>query len=229
MDNIGSNAPSHTEYLACDCGLPWSPGHRCKDNPLGSSPMERLMQRVEHLEFYRGDTVRDMGSIEKRLEALENKVQKLQDTPKAKPGVTMPPNAERPKPNWTGRIGNGPGDIHFVDAPLGKSSSIQFPWECPRCGTIHAAWVNSCTCKTTKDSDMSDKIDSASDDRTANNAVRHQYRTLSDIEKQQMVDIKDLGASFLNLVDNIGSSRDLAIAKTKIEEAVMWAVKHVTR
>lgn len=58
---------------------------------------------------------------------------------------------------------------------------------------------------------MDKMVDSASDARTANNAVRHQYRVLSDEEKALMVRMKDL-----------------ALAKTKIEEAVMWAVKHVT-
>lgn len=72
-------------------------------------------------------------------------------------------------------------------------------------------------------------IDSASDDRTANNAVRHTYRVLSGAEKAQMVAIKDAGAALLNLIDQVGASRELALAKTKTEEAVMWAVKHVTK
>lgn len=76
---------------------------------------------------------------------------------------------------------------------------------------------------------MSDFVDSASDERTANNTLRHAYRVLSDDEKALMGSIKDKGAELLNLVESIGSSRELSIAKTKIEEAVMWAVKHVTR
>lgn len=71
-------------------------------------------------------------------------------------------------------------------------------------------------------------VDSASDDRTANNAVRHTYRVLSDAEKQQMVDLKDLGAAFIAKCDAIGQSRELSLAKTNAEQAVMWAVKHVT-
>lgn len=71
-------------------------------------------------------------------------------------------------------------------------------------------------------------VDSASDDRTANNAVRHQYRVLSDDEKALMVAVKDKGAELLSLFENIGSSRELSIARTKTEEAVMWAVKHIT-
>lgn len=75
---------------------------------------------------------------------------------------------------------------------------------------------------------MSKHIDSASDERTANNAVRHKYRVLTDEEKKQMVQLKDLGAAFLAKCDEIGQSREMALAKTNAEQAVMWAVKHVT-
>jgi len=76
---------------------------------------------------------------------------------------------------------------------------------------------------------MTDNVKSESDDRTANNAVRHTYRILSDAEKQQMVDLKDLGAAFIAKCQEIGGSRELSIAITKAEEAVMWSVKHVTK
>jgi hypothetical protein len=71
-------------------------------------------------------------------------------------------------------------------------------------------------------------VDSTSDDRTANNVVRHAYRVLSDAEKAQMLAIKDLGAAFIAACDEIGQSREMALAKTNAEQAVMWAVKHVT-
>ena len=75
---------------------------------------------------------------------------------------------------------------------------------------------------------MPKMVDSASDDRTANNAVRHAYRVLSEEEKAQMVALKDLGAAFIALCDEIGQSREMSLAKTNAEQAVMWAVKHVT-
>ena len=75
---------------------------------------------------------------------------------------------------------------------------------------------------------MTDHIDSTSDNRTANNAVRHQYRVLTDAEKAQMLALKDLGAAFISMCDEIGASRELSLAKTNAEQAVMWAVKHVT-
>ena len=76
---------------------------------------------------------------------------------------------------------------------------------------------------------MSETVDSASDARTANNAVRHQYRVLSDEEKAQMVALKDIGAAFITKCQEIGASRELSLAVTNAEQAVMWAVKHVTR
>lgn len=74
------------------------------------------------------------------------------------------------------------------------------------------------------------EVQSQSDERTTNNsdAVRHNYRVLSDAEKQQMVEIKDLGAALLAKIESMGGSRELSLAKTKTEEAVMWAVKHLT-
>lgn len=84
---------------------------------------------------------------------------------------------------------------------------------------------------------MSETVSSTSDGRTTNNTFRHQYRILSEAEKQNMQAIKDKGADFLELLHSVGgtapslgrlSSRELSLAQTKIEEAVMWAVKHVT-
>ncbi len=73
------------------------------------------------------------------------------------------------------------------------------------------------------------EVNSTSDARVVNNVMRHAYRVLSDEEKAQMLKIKDTGLDFHNFIDSIGQSRELSLAKTKIEEAVMWAVKHVTR
>lgn len=38
--------------------------------------------------------------------------------------------------------------------------------------------------------------------------------------------IKHRGAEFIHMLDQLGQSRELSLAKTKIEEAVMWAEKH---
>jgi hypothetical protein len=72
------------------------------------------------------------------------------------------------------------------------------------------------------------KFESTSDQRTVNNVMRHEYRALSDAEKGVLQSVKDLGLAFHYFVEGMGDSRELSIAKTKIEEAVMWAVKHIT-
>jgi hypothetical protein len=75
----------------------------------------------------------------------------------------------------------------------------------------------------------SSQVSSTSDERTVNNTMRHQYRVLSDEEKAQMQTIKDVGLQLHGLCESLGQSRELSLAKTKIEEAVMWAVKHITK
>lgn len=81
-------------------------------------------------------------------------------------------------------------------------------------------------------------VDSTSNERVVNNIMRHNYRILEGNEKEQMGDIKDAGLAFVKLLHAIGGtdpkgdrqgSRELSLAQTKIEEAVMWAVKHITR
>lgn len=71
-------------------------------------------------------------------------------------------------------------------------------------------------------------VESTSDERNVNNTMRHQYRVLNDAEKANMQKIKDMGLAFHELVSGIGNSREISLAKTKIEEAVMWGVKHIT-
>ena len=72
-------------------------------------------------------------------------------------------------------------------------------------------------------------VPSESDERTANNAVRHQYRVLTEAEKRDMVRIKDMGIEFIATIDVcVPKGREASLAKTKIEEAVMWAVKGLT-
>lgn len=72
------------------------------------------------------------------------------------------------------------------------------------------------------------EIDSTSDARTGNNAVRHKYRVLSDEEKQQMQAIKDAGQALIDQINSVGKSRELSLALTNAEQSVMWACKHVT-
>lgn len=63
-----------------------------------------------------------------------------------------------------------------------------------------------------------------------NNVMRHEYRVLTDEEKLQMKEIKDKGLDFVNYINASGrKSREMSLAITKIEEAVMWAVKDITK
>jgi hypothetical protein len=72
-------------------------------------------------------------------------------------------------------------------------------------------------------------VASESDERTVNNDVRHQYRVLSDGEKRAMVAVKDGGVAMLRTLDMYCQpGRELSLAKTRVEEAVMWAVKGIT-
>ena len=73
---------------------------------------------------------------------------------------------------------------------------------------------------------MSTTVDSTSD--ALNNTMRNGYRTLSDEEKAAMQAIKDMGLAFHDRIALLGGSREVSLAKTKVEEAVMWAVKHIT-
>lgn len=71
------------------------------------------------------------------------------------------------------------------------------------------------------------------DDTRTDNTLRHKYRVLTDVEKQLMDTIKDRGEALLEAIRAVGAKdsagRECAIARTKTEEAVMWAVKGVTK
>jgi len=77
-----------------------------------------------------------------------------------------------------------------------------------------------------------DTISSTDAARTVNNVVRHEYRVLNDAEKAGIGWLKDTGAALVvfceGIKDNGISPREMSLAITKIEEAVMWAVKGIT-
>ena len=75
---------------------------------------------------------------------------------------------------------------------------------------------------------MSKTIPSTDDARVENSPVRYANRVLRDEEKADVAEIKTLGQALLDKIEALGGSRELALARTKTEEAVMWAVKHVT-
>jgi hypothetical protein len=61
-----------------------------------------------------------------------------------------------------------------------------------------------------------------------NNVMRHDYRPLNSAQVKSMIDMKNAGLCFYELCTALGTSRELHLAKTKIEEAVFWATKHIT-
>ena len=58
---------------------------------------------------------------------------------------------------------------------------------------------------------------------------QHPLRNLSAEETFQVASIKEVGQELIDLIDTMPLNRELALAKTKVEEAVMWAVKGVTK
>jgi len=79
-----------------------------------------------------------------------------------------------------------------------------------------------------EDTTSEQKIASTDDRRTQNNTLRHSYRVLTEKEKADMGDVKALGQALLDKLEGLGSSREISIAKTKVEEAVMWGCKDIT-
>jgi len=61
------------------------------------------------------------------------------------------------------------------------------------------------------------------------NEMRQVDRQLTPNEQTLMAKFKALGQAFHDALDIVVPSRESALAKTKIEEAVMWATKHITR
>lgn len=62
--------------------------------------------------------------------------------------------------------------------------------------------------------------------------MRQEYRVLTDEEKALLALIKHHGAELYDRIDCLeqgyGRKREFSLAKTKIEEAIMWAVKGIT-
>jgi len=60
-------------------------------------------------------------------------------------------------------------------------------------------------------------------------AIRPEYKELSELAKAKVAEIKGLGVDLLTIFMEVGQSRELSLAQTKLEEAIMWAVKHLTK
>lgn len=58
--------------------------------------------------------------------------------------------------------------------------------------------------------------------------MRQHYKELSAQEVGRIAAVKEHGTHMYRYLDTLGNSRELSIAKTRLEESVMWAVKHLT-
>lgn len=57
---------------------------------------------------------------------------------------------------------------------------------------------------------------------------RPQYRPLSDVEKLKIDRIKDLAQQLHDEMQSPNLGREMSLARTNLEQAVMWAVKSIT-
>lgn len=58
---------------------------------------------------------------------------------------------------------------------------------------------------------------------------RNQYRELSDTEKSLVESIKNQATALYLMINSMPAGREQSLAKTKLEESVMWAVKGITQ
>lgn len=58
--------------------------------------------------------------------------------------------------------------------------------------------------------------------------MRTQYKELSEGQKALLASMKNAYAKLFEALDACGGSRKMSLAKTKLEESCMWAVKHLT-
>jgi len=59
-------------------------------------------------------------------------------------------------------------------------------------------------------------------------STRPDPKGLSHEENMAVARVKNLGQHLLDAIDDAGASREASIAKTNIEQGVMWAVKGIT-
>lgn len=58
--------------------------------------------------------------------------------------------------------------------------------------------------------------------------VRKEYKPLTEKQKSDLSEMKNYGQAFLDFLDTLEPCREQSLAKTKIEEAVMWSSKGIT-
>lgn len=56
--------------------------------------------------------------------------------------------------------------------------------------------------------------------------IEEQPKPVDESIPKELRDAIALGDEFLHAVDNLGHGRAISLAKTKIEEAIMWTLRH---
>lgn len=137
------------------------------------------------------------------------------------------------------------------DGPIAQGGGVQDGYDNPP-ASVDADAVNKAELERTlagKANPPAEQVRPVGDSR--NNVMRHDYPPLNTTEVTAMRLIKDRGLELWELLDTIGrtdlsggagastddsaqqappnGSRELSLAKTKVEEAVMWATKHISR
>jgi hypothetical protein len=63
---------------------------------------------------------------------------------------------------------------------------------------------------------------------TETDKVRQYKRMLDNAERNKMHEIKQPGQELIDLSDSLDPSPEIERAKSRVEEGVMWSVKHIT-
>ena len=61
---------------------------------------------------------------------------------------------------------------------------------------------------------------------------RKEYKPLSEKQKDMIADVKNIATileELFTLIDTPDCGREIAIAKTNLEQSIMWAVKGITK
>jgi hypothetical protein len=58
---------------------------------------------------------------------------------------------------------------------------------------------------------------------------RQTYQDLTSDQKDDIMRVKNLARMMNEFLDNLKPSREVSLAKTKLEECVMWATKSITK
>jgi hypothetical protein len=77
--------------------------------------------------------------------------------------------------------------------------------------------------------DASSLKQSVADELANIDTVRSTYKELTGEQTFQIASVKEIGQELIDLLNTVPMSREIALALTKVEESVMWAVKGLSK